>query len=231
MTTNLKCPSCGKLNEKTRLFCKSCGAKMDFNRMKFGPSPVLLFFKRLLRTVVLLVLLVVVGFAFWPTAPEGRVGTEEDGRACFDAMADLYEAIHSEAHRVRVIEEEEINAYLETLVAEAVPPMQGTFLDLDLESIRLQLVAGEVVVHIRSKWKNVPLTHVLRGVPVVAEDGFSLHVTYAAMGRLPIGGALRPRMVGRLTPVFANMERERHVLDRLDNIELADGAVRLTAGN
>lgn len=235
MTASVKCPSCGERNDLrvNRLFCNRCGAKLDLSRLRVQPAGALtvgLFFKRLLRVVVLVTLLGVLVLLLWPAAPEGMPGTEEDGRVCFEKLAELYEAIDNDAALERVFREQEVNGYFDVLLAETEAARPETTRGLNMRAINLSFTDRSFVVHIRAEWKVLQLSYEVEGRPRLRDGRFDMEVLRVSIGHLPLPGPLRQRFAARFLPLFEQMERERYVLDHLSHIDLAPRRVRLSTG-
>jgi hypothetical protein len=235
MTAWVKCPSCGARNDFTvnRFHCRSCGAKLDLSRLRTGPTPGRLishYLKRLLRMVVLVTLLVVLTLLVWPTTPEGESGSAEDGLACFEKLAELYEAIGEGKRLERIFTEAEVNGYFVELLAEAVPDGLETPRGLHMRAINLSFTEAEFIVHILAEWKVLRLTYEVAGQPRLRDGRFEVDVSRVSMGHLPVPGPLKQHFAGRLMPLFEQMDRERYVLDNLSQIDLRPGRARLRTG-
>lgn len=232
MKTTVKCSRCGKHNEVSRLFCTNCGAKLEFDKIRLGKSPfsLLTFFQRLVRWGLFLGLCALLVLLLWAPDLSGEVGDEVEARAAFDKLADLYELIQMNARGARVISEREANAYLEELIQEAVPPLQGSALQLQLAAINVQFHDDRVVVQVNAGWRGITIAQVISGVPSVDRDQFELDVQRVQFGRVPLPGLLGARTAQRILPVFESMEREREVLDNLTEIAVREGALRLSVG-
>ena len=161
MNTTVTCPICGKKNEASRLFCSQCGKKIDHSQIRFGSSPARKLWngvRCLVRLLILGALLAVLGLLVWPATPEGQLGTNVDGDACFDKLAALYQAIQTDRHRVETVTEAEANAYLSDLVADAVPPPQSAATLLEVRGVNLRFTSRAVIVHVSTAWRGIRLT-------------------------------------------------------------------------
>lgn len=229
MNTTVTCPTCSKQNEASRLFCSQCGKKIDHSQIRFGSRPARKLWngvRRLVRLLILGALLAVLGLLVWPATPEGQLGTDEDGDACFDKLAALYQAIQTDRHRVETVTEAEANAYLFDLVADAVPPPQSAATLLEVRGVNLQFTPHAVIVHVSTAWRGVQLTYELTGTPRLQDDQFVFAIDGFALGHLPLPGPLQQQLADRVAPLFEHMERERYVLDHLTAIELEEGSIR-----
>ncbi len=235
MTASVKCPSCGARNDVSagRLFCNQCSGKLDLSRVRFtepAKSGFRYMVKRVLRVTVLVVLLAILVLLVLPAEPRGLAGTEEDGRACFDKLSELFDAIERGAPLQRVFHETEVNGYFEVLLDEAVTDPLDQGRGLNVRAINLSFTDQTFIVHIRANWHMLQLTYEVEGRPVLQERGFETEVVRVTLGHLPIPGPMQERFAERLLPLFEQMERERYVLDHLSRIDLAPRQVRLTTG-
>ncbi len=235
MTAWVKCPSCRARNElsETALYCGKCGAKLDLSHVRFGEGPwaaMSLYVKRLIRVIVLVSLSAVLALLVWPTSPQGLPGTGEDGHACFEKLADLYEAINEGRALQRVFREEEVNGYFSVLLEEAATEWPESGRELNVRSINLSFTESYFVVHILAEWKFLRLTYEVQARPRQHDGRFDVEALRVSLGHLPVPGPLRQRFAGRLMPLFEQMEQERYVLDHLTQIDLGPQRARLRAG-
>ncbi|GEM_PF-2133019 len=234
MKTTVKCTRCGKHNDVARIFCTHCGTKLSVDKVKFGETGwwvrISRWFTKLLRWAMFLALCALLVLLLWAPDPAGEMGDESEGQAAFDKLADLYELIQMNGRGARAFSEREANAYVIELIQDAVPPLEGSALQMQLEVINFRFQPDSVVVQVNAAWRGITLAHSVTGVPVIEDGAFRLEVQQAQLGRIPMPARLHQLVTQRIVPVFASMEREQAVLDNISAAELRAGAVRLTVG-
>ncbi len=235
MTAWVKCPSCGARNELLvdRLYCNRCSAPLDLSHVRFGASrsvSIGRFVKRLVRMLVLALLLVVLVLLLWPTTPQGTAGTREDAEACFEKLAELYDAIEAGHRLQRILTEAEVNGYLDALLEGAVPDPEVRDTALNMRAINLSFTEEAFVVHILAEWNVLRLSYEIEGQPRLQDGQFGVDVLRVSLGHLPMPGPMKQRFAKRLLPLFEQLEQERYVLDNLTQINLGEARIRLIAG-
>lgn len=235
MSRQILCEGCGHANPLTTLFCERCGEKLDLSRVTardFVPGPTTRVFGTLVRLVrwgVLLALVAVLALLLWPVNPTGAAGTREDALSLFNKLVRLEGAVRQGGERVEVITEAEANGYLAEMVKRTGEDGPSGWRALSLEEINLNFDPDHVNVLIVARWQRVPISYEIRGVPSVRENGFRFDVERARLGHLPLPGLAASWAVGQVARVFALLEREQRLMERMGGLMLGEERVRMRA--
>jgi len=227
------CSKCGYDNELGRIFCHSCGAKLDLTEVRAPGKGRRMFkrtgggarklFSRLVSIAVLAVIVVVLFLAC--QVPNIRpISTSSDDlnqsdqkRAALDRLL-----IEKKPDTISVTEGE-LNSFIQTLGFEG-----GSAGTLQIVPTRMQLELGDGVVtavflgrlHIAgSLEKQVYLSYT--GEPTVENGHFVFKPTAGALGALPISPWLLVRtglFDGCFAKLFVNLDKEKQALDSLSSI-------------
>lgn len=226
MSPRVKCAVCGHENELKRLFCSKCGYRLNLSHItagREGGGGVLRFLARLVRLVFLLAVVGGLGLLLWPVSPLGARGSEAYARQMKAKMQTLSMAVDAGQFIVEIVTEEEANGYLAALLQRDRNATRSQGFRLALGEINLAFKPADFVVVILANWGPLRLSYEITGAPSVGDQGFGVRVLGARWGHLPLPGPAAEWMTGRLAGVFARMELERKVLDRLGRVELGQG--------
>jgi len=229
MKSTVLCDQCGKHNEASRLFCTSCGAKLDLSKVRIKSSAGLSVGRMIARTIRLalfLGLLAVLGLLVWPTQPTGAAGTQADGNVLYAKLRELDRAQRTGVTLRHIVPENEINGYFSGLLAERATPGAGGG-QLDTQDIRVSLAPGEVTVHITASLSFLTLTYEVTGQPMLSNRGFQFEPHRVTMGHLPLPGFIGDLVASRIAAVFANLEKEKSILEGLAFMEVDANRVRV----
>lgn len=240
----LRCPKCGYDNELGRIFCHSCGAKLDLNqikppgragrrlRKKGGVSAT-----RLVRRVIEVAVLALVVLALYLAAQVPTVRpistTSADLVGADRKRFDLEQLAQQRRPGSVSITEAELNAFIDALGFEKP---QGKGIAVVPSKVQIELGEGETTVIFRGRitvggqWnKNVLFRYT--GVPMVENGQFVYRPVAGAVGALPIHPwilkktGLFDRYFGR---VFGNLKHEKQLLDKLTSISVNPRRVLLS---
>lgn len=202
----LICKKCGADNPLGRVFCGSCGTKLDLDRVssqavgEMSRPNWFLRSWRLLVGLVVAALLGVAGLAFWPQTE--RIGKEPAVGGAQRVLSALRPMLNLRPGQAigRDFSEEDLNA----LLAERA------------EALKLQMVAvrvgeGYFVMRAVRKAEGIGLGD-YKLQPALSYDltcvprGSVVHVTRVVMGRLPLPGAFRSGAVRRFHALMATQK-------------------------
>jgi zinc ribbon protein len=237
------CSKCGYDNELGRIFCHSCGAKLNLTEIKSpsqggkslvkktkgGPGKIV---SRLVVIAILAVVVMVLFLAF--QLPNIRpISTSSEDLVLSDKKrAALDDLVVQKQPNTITISEGELNSFIQTLGFENGPA--GT---LAVVPTRLQLELGDGVVtavflgklHIAgSVEKQIYLNYT--GVPTIEDGHFVFKPTAGALGLLPMSPWLLVKtgvFDQYFAKLFVNLDKEKQVLDSLSSISVTPQSVVL----
>lgn len=232
------CEKCGYDNELGRIFCHSCGAKLNLSEIKSasqggkslakkkaGSGP----WKTIRRTVNILILLVVVAVIFLAMqVPSVRpISSSSDDLISSDKRRfELDDAVTRKTPATIAVTEGQLNAFFATT---GFQQSQGK--DLEVIPTKLQVEFGDGVVtaifvgkiHFGgSVEKQLYLSYT--GVPTVEGGRFIFRPVAGSLGSLPIGRWLLEKtgLFDRYySKVFSNQGHEKEMLDSLSSISVS----------
>lgn len=231
MAVMVKCQKCGADNRLGQLFCRECGSKLDLskltpqevarnNRPEKGP-----LLGRLVRFSFTLALLAILGLLCWPLDPAGDPPSA-NGMSEVDAkMSALRGAIMRKNEVKEIFPEADINGHLNSRLSNA---SKAGGLKLVLREVRLDLRAGEAQVWTKSMLGPVTISYSATTRFTRAPDGrFTFAADDVKIGRLPMPGPLRAKVVNQLSSLFLLLQEENLLLQRLPFVESVDGALHV----
>ena len=239
----LTCPKCGYDNELGRIFCHSCGAKLDLSEIKSpkqggmklkkkGGGTGRLFW-RVIGVVVLLALIGVVYLAAQVPSVRPISITSQEMISAEKKRFDLDQLAVKNRPQVISITQAELNAFISSLGFEkgrgkgaAVTP---STLQLELgDGVVTAVFVGKVSLG-SSFSKQVYLSYT--GRPIVEDGQFEFQPVRGAIGSLPLNAAILEqtgildRWFGKL---FSNLSGEKRILDSLKSISVTSQQVGLS---
>ena len=116
----IECAQCGAPNDLGRVFCTSCGQKLDLSRhtavKEIQDSAFVVMFrnvKRIVGPVLAIVIILMIALLIWPVAP-GKITTEPRGTQRVQQKMQAVKALGAGQSVAVLFTEKEINSYLET---------------------------------------------------------------------------------------------------------------------
>ena len=227
----ITCQKCRFKNDLGRVFCTSCGTRLDFSEtavedMRSASHDGLVWGRlvgKVVGVVILTAALLLGGLAAWPLAkpvgaparPGGLARVRERQQALREALAVGDEAAVS-------VVEADLNGYLAARAKKA-----------GLTSLSVQLTAGRFLlrsVQSLGPWQigplnvgPVPVSYDISGAPVKG----ALNVKRVAIGHLPLMAPFSARVTDRIATLFAD---EAHQYSRkITDIRVFGGKVEITA--
>jgi len=226
----IECAKCGTRNPPDRVFCNSCGAKLPLARDPFADAPrpnrVKPFLKAVWNLLGIAVIVAVV-MLFWPPEQIGMEGRSRHSEIFESKSRQLNEAIDESRSLSLVLNETEINGFLDKRLEEYLEQHRFDSGGL-LQSIRIMLTPDYLAIQTRSKHGPVAFTRTVRGVPAVINNQFVFEVEKVSVGILPLPPPISEVVAQRVLGVFSQMEPEKRVVQNLTRIELSEGKMRLT---
>ncbi len=237
------CSKCGYDNELGRIFCHSCGAKLNLTEIKspsqggkslvrktkVGSGKIV---SRLVFIVILAVVVVGLSLAF--QVPNIRpISTSSEDLVLSDKKrAALDDLLVQRQPNTITISEGELNSFIQTLGFE-----NGSAGTMQLVPTKFQLELGDGVVtavflgklHIAgSVEKQIYLSYT--GVPTVENDHFVFKPTGGAFGALPMSPwfLIKTGIFDQcFAKLFVNLDKEKQVLDSLSSVSVTPQSVVL----
>jgi hypothetical protein len=237
------CSKCGYDNELGRIFCHSCGAKLNLSEIK-SPSQggkdltkkkksrAGVMFVRFIQIVILLAIVATIFLALQMPVLRPISTTSEDLTSIDKKRFELDGLNLSKTPRTIAISETELNAFIDTLGVQ-----KGEAKGPSIIPSKLQVELGDGFVtaiyigkiHLGASFeKQLYLTY--SGVPVVEGGHFFFKPTGGAVGSLPVHPwilektGLFDRYYGKL---FGNLGQEEQMLDALASVSVTPKEVLL----
>lgn len=237
------CSKCGYDNELGRIFCHSCGAKLNLTEIKApsqgGKSLVKKakggsgkIISRVVSIAVLAVIVVVLFLAFQVPNLRPISMSSEDLGMSDRKRAELDELVARKSPNTITVTEGELNAFIQ-----GVGFQGGEGSGLAVVPIKFQLELGDGVItavflgklHIAgSVEKQIYLSYT--GVPTIEDGHFVFKPTAGAIGELPLSSLvlLKTGVFDHcFAKLFVNMDKEKQVLDALSSISVTAQSVVL----
>jgi hypothetical protein len=231
------CQKCGYDNELGRIFCHSCGAKLNLSEIKSPSQGGKSLTKkaagsptgRIVRRTINVVILVAIIAAFYLAAqvpPVRPISTANDDSVSADKKRlELDDLVTQKQPQTITVSEAELNSFVGTLGFEKG---NGGFLEVVPTQLQIELGEGVVTaiflgkVHLGGSLdKQIYLSYT--GVPTVEGGHFVFKPVAGALGTLPINGWILEKtgVLDRYyAKVFANLSQEKNVLDSLSSISV-----------
>lgn len=226
------CPACRHQNPVGRLFCMQCGASMSAAKAEQSRegSIFVSFFRFLFQTIRLLIALAltgVIGLMLWPVIPGGLKGDVRDAQRLTQKMEILRRANLENKASTQRISELEVNAHLHRLIDQSTRP-DASGLEYRILDLNTVINPDDVVVTMLSSFGPVKLSYEVTGIPLIESRNFTFQIRSARLGHLTMPGPLAGWLAGRVGHVLSRQDRDRDVLDKLDQMTLSQGEATLT---
>ena len=206
------------------MFCVSCGAKLDLERVlpasgkRRGRSAM-----RAVRVLILLVLLAALGLILWPYAIPGRIGSKKDATQFYGKIKVLDRSVQSRAELLVRFSEPELNAYFLALLMRDGNPEGRGWQGLELQAINFRLTDGPAELVLRSTLGPLVLSYRFLGEPVFNGELFEVDLKKVELGHLPVPAFAHGLVLRTVRPVFREFDREFELLNHLDGWETGAG--------
>ena len=234
MSYDVTCGSCGHRNPMGRLYCMSCGAKLEVTEQSVSVTGAAAQRGRQvwrgLRLLITLGLLVVLVQLMRPVHPQAAVGTRSEANVLGRQLTALQDALMESRARSESLPESAINAYLYEILQRS-EPSQRRWLGLNLQAVQIRLVEGKALALLSAGQGAWQITQEIEVVAVRDEQGWTCKVTAMRIGHLPLPRGLAQGLAARAGRVFDGLSREAEVLKRMNELRLNQGVVEaITAG-
>lgn len=234
MSYDVTCGSCGHRNPMGRLYCMSCGAKLEVTEKSVSVTGAAAQrgrnVLRGLRLLITLGLLVVLVQLMRPVQPRAEVGSRSEANILGRKLTVLQDALMEHRARTELLPESEINAYLFEILQRS-DPSRRSWLGLNLQTVQIRLVEGKALVLLSAGQGAWQITQEINVTPVRSDGGWTCEVTAMRIGHLPLPRSLAKGLAARSGQVFGGLSREAEVLKRMNELRLSQGVVEaITAG-
>lgn len=226
----IKCLKCGTLNPPDRVFCTNCGAKLPLTENPFDSAPRRRSIKPIIKTVThLLAIAIIIAIAmiFWPT---GRIGMDGNSRNLenFEKKTEaLIKAIDEGRGYSAVVNETEINAFLQQRIDEYLEQHRFDSGSV-LQDVRMMIKPDYVMVRVKAKHGPLTLVRTVRGVPKIEDNQFLFEIDKVSVGVLPLPAVWADTVSERVAGVFAGAKPALKIVENLNEIELSETKMKLT---
>jgi len=231
------CQKCGYDNELGRIFCHSCGTKLNLTEIKApsqggkslkkkktgGPGKILF---RILNVAILAALVTVICLAVQVPPLRPITITHEDQDSAEQKRFAVDELLGTKKARMITVSEAELNAFIESLGFS-----KGAARTLEVVPTRLQLELGDGVVTAIFLGRlqiagsvAVPVCLSYTGVPTVESGQFVFKRVGGSLGALPISPWILEKtglFDHYYAKVFGNLGQEKQVLGTLTSISVS----------
>ena len=228
------CKECGHLNALGHIFCVECSARLDLKNVTGEIEHTQEVHKRkkgfkVVLIVLLVLVLIVAGLAFWPsTKPfrreDAEDGTKEKVRSHISTLYTVSQMRNTHMTTRPPLQEEDINAWL-LYISE----------DCGARSVSVKLTDGQIRVRAvcelrlsapdaKLRLPAIPYSYEITAKP----KGSELEMSGATFGHLPLVGFGDKWITGKFEALFAERTREAQVLEKVSNILVEDGQVSVT---
>lgn len=245
---SIKCGQCGHENDPTRVFCQSCGERLERpageDPMVSGPTKVPSetrfrsraattgfaasvsgFIRRIISTAILAALLaVLIQMARRPDGvPPAQPANEVQAGQLLHAVQVLSGSNYA---RAMDISQAQANNYLKSSI---VPDPAGgsSIFRADFSRAFVVIKSGEMQFFVEQRLYGWPIYMHFDAAPDNSGEKSSLRVTGGGIGRMPLHARLMPLLLGIMRPVISSTSEAATVLETADEIVFTPGMARL----
>jgi hypothetical protein len=239
------CSKCGYDNELGRIFCHSCGAKLDLSGIKAPSQGGAKLKKRggtggkLLGRTIVIVILAALGVVIFLAAQVPSLRplstTSQDLRSADQKRFDLDQlSARSQARQISITEGE-LNAFIDTL---GFKKGEGKGVLVTPTNLQMELGDGVVKAIFIGKLsignafsKGIYLS--LTGTPTIEDGQFVFKPVSGAIGSLPVSPWIMEHtglLENYFAKLFAHQTKEKQILDSLKSISVTPQQVVLDYG-
>lgn len=233
MSVTVKCQKCGAENRLGQLFCRECGTKLDLS--KLTPQDVSRqqdsigfagWLARIFRYAISLSLVAILGLLCWSAPVTGDASSADGAQIIRAKFTALRGAVLSRKDLQETFNEADLNAYLNAVLTGGTKSPGG--LKMVLEEIRLDIHPSRTPVWMKASLGPLPVTY---STDVTVSRNAGGHFTFTAgivrIGRLPVPGPIRTRVLRQMSSTFQNLQEESTLFSRLTNVEVGEGEIKV----
>jgi hypothetical protein len=206
----IECGKCGNKNPLGRVFCTTCGAKLQLlsvtkehveKHVTKWYVPLLRFINRL-GAILIVAIIATGGMAFWPsTAQPVNLGTSADAKVVRDALSRARMKAKGIPPKSIILSDKQINAYLQNKLAILGVQSATVVFERDSFTIRLNIPLKQDQQPDNASHKLTPL-RLIADITFKAEDN-ALVISKVVIGHVPLPGPFRPFLLNRLSTALS----------------------------
>jgi len=235
MSVTVECQKCGAENRLGQLFCRECGAKLDLSKLtpegvsrkrnKLGFAGVV---SRIIRLAITLVLVSILGLLIWSAPATGDASSPDGAQIIRGKLSALRGAVLARVDATESLAEADINAYLNSVLTGGAKSPGG--LKMRLAELRLDIHPASTDVLLKATLGPMPITYLTDVVIKRDASGrFSFTPGQVRIGRLPVPGPIRKKVLGQMSATFQNLQEEYTLFNRLAKVEFAEGEIKVSS--
>ncbi|OGV58850.1 MAG: hypothetical protein A2283_00700 [Lentisphaerae bacterium RIFOXYA12_FULL_48_11] len=225
------CAKCGTDNQLGRVFCMSCGAKLDLTHMSNQmlvksneESWLRANWPKLVFIPLFLLVVALVGLVMWPVNELiGAGGTSAGGRKIEGQIASL-ERLKAGQRFSYSVTEQDLNGYCTEVLAK-----KSKINSMSVKMFKGLLVTRMMNVYYEIKVEKVKVPIALSVEVKYVPEGARLKAARASIGHLPLPGPLA-RIGDKFISKIVMSEPKNANLSCVEDIKIEDGKMSLIAG-
>ena len=230
---DVECQKCGTMTPMNRMFCNSCGAKIDIRdaSQTIGASrqrnTMIKLIIQVAVIVVALIILIPLGLSIWPHgsldgAAVGNLRAGDDARTKLGSLVDAKRVKASEAKVL--LSEEEVNGYL-MMIRDRIGDEDKTTVQVDIH--RGIFHARIITPRQKPAWLK-PVSSMVSYDLVGVCDGQRLYPRKAKIGHLPVMAGRKRDVIGAFMQLkLKASDGEKELMKIIRTIDLDDDVVIL----
>ncbi len=222
----MRCSQCGEMNQLPRVHCQKCGAHLDFetaeqHMMEVNDVTLQDKLSQAGKLALIGVFIIIIALLIWPGRMTRTTGEAIDAKRYRLKSELLVAALNNDMPASQVIEEGEINAHLQELVATQAEARKGRSGSLEDIGARFFTDRAEIFISVG----RGPFT--LTAHYYVKSQGDELVVTSAKAGHLPLPGILGRLYGTTQSGLFRQLKNESRIVRNLDGASINDGSIEI----
>lgn len=222
----MRCSQCGEMNQLPRVHCQKCGAHLDFETAEQHMKEVndVTLQDKLSQAgklVLIGVFVLILVLLIWPGRMTRDTGEAIDAKRYRLKSELLIDALNNSMPALQVIEEKEINAYFQELIASQKEANKGRSGSLEDIGARFFTDRAEVFISVG----RGPFT--LTAHYYVKPHDDELIITSAKAGHLPLPGFLGRLYASTQSGLFRQLKNESRIVRNLNGAVVNDQSIKI----
>ena len=169
--------------------------------------------------------LLALGLAFWPPSRPSVDGSEADAAQYGNKLSSLRQALSLGQTAGATLSEAEIDARLHQVLAGNRGAQSSQGLTVGLHRLDAEARDGHLAIFIDTRLVGIPLVFEARVAASPGGGEYPLVLRSLRVGHLPLVGPFRQLVGGRMRSMFRQVEPERSLIPRLEQVTYRDGAI------
>jgi len=222
----MRCTQCGEMNQLPRVHCMKCGAHLDFDTaeqhmMEVNDVSLQEKLSHAGKLTLIGIFILIIALLIWPGKMTRSSGDAMDAKRYRMKTELLVNALNRGMPGSQVIEEGEINAHFQEILAKQAAGQTKRSGSLEDIGARFFPNRAEVFIAIG----HGPFT--LTAHYYVKPRGDDLVVTSAKAGHLPLPGILGRLYASTQSGLFRQLKNESRIVRNLDGAVVNDGSIEV----